>query len=50
MTNAGKVIAVTGASRGIGAEIALELARRGFTVGCMTRKGLGPECDDAREY
>ena len=38
-----KVIAVTGASRGIGAAIALELARRGFTVGCLTRKGKGPE-------
>jgi len=36
-------IAVTGASRGIGAAIALELARRGFTVGCLTRKGTGPE-------
>ena len=38
-----KVIAVTGASRGIGATIALELARRGFTVACLTRKGQGPE-------
>ncbi|MGA7986154.1 MAG: SDR family NAD(P)-dependent oxidoreductase [Burkholderiales bacterium] len=28
-----KVIAVTGASRGIGAAIAAELVRRGFTVG-----------------
>jgi len=34
-------IAVTGASRGIGAAIALELARRGHTVGCLTRKGIG---------
>ena len=42
MTN-NKVIAVTGASRGIGATIALELAQRGYTVGCLTRKGLGPE-------
>ena len=32
-------IAVTGTSRGIGAAIALELARRGFTVGCLTRGG-----------
>jgi NAD(P)-dependent dehydrogenase (short-subunit alcohol dehydrogenase family) len=40
---AGKVIAVTGASRGIGAAIALELAQRGFTVGCLTRKGAGVE-------
>jgi NAD(P)-dependent dehydrogenase (short-subunit alcohol dehydrogenase family) len=38
-----KVIAVTGASRGIGAAIAIELARRGFTVACLTRKGVGPE-------
>ena len=38
-----RVIAVTGASRGIGAAIALELARRGFAVGCLTRKGAGVE-------
>lgn len=38
-----RVIAVTGASRGIGAAIAVELARRGFTVGCFTRSGTGPE-------
>lgn len=38
-----RAIAVTGASRGIGAAIALELAGRGFTVGCLSRKGLGPE-------
>jgi len=44
------VIAVTGASRGIGAAVALELARRGYTVGCLTRKGAGVESvpvDDA---
>lgn len=35
------VIAVTGASRGIGAAIAGELARRGYTVGCLSRKGTG---------
>jgi NAD(P)-dependent dehydrogenase (short-subunit alcohol dehydrogenase family) len=40
-----RVIAVTGASRGIGAAIVLELARRGFTVGCLSRKGGGPEQD-----
>jgi len=40
---AGKVIAVTGASRGIGAAIAQELAGRGFTVGCLSRKGAGVE-------
>ena len=32
------VIAVTGASRGIGAAIAVELARRGFRVACLTRR------------
>ncbi len=45
-----KVIAVTGASRGIGAAIALELARRGFTVACLTRKGNGPETGAAGQY
>jgi NAD(P)-dependent dehydrogenase (short-subunit alcohol dehydrogenase family) len=38
-----RAIAVTGASRGIGAAIALELAQRGFTVGCLSRKGTGPD-------
>jgi NAD(P)-dependent dehydrogenase (short-subunit alcohol dehydrogenase family) len=37
------IIAVTGASRGIGAAIAVELARRGFRVGCLTRAGRGVE-------
>ncbi len=36
-------IAVTGASRGIGAGIAIELARRGYTVGCLSRSAKGPE-------
>lgn len=36
-----KVVAVTGASRGIGAAIAAELVRRGFTVGSLTRKAVG---------
>ena len=46
-----RVIAVTGASRGIGAAIARELLARGFVVGSLTRKGVGPgdtigiECD-----
>jgi NAD(P)-dependent dehydrogenase (short-subunit alcohol dehydrogenase family) len=40
---AARAIAVTGASRGIGAAIALELAERGFTVGCLSRKGVAPE-------
>jgi NAD(P)-dependent dehydrogenase (short-subunit alcohol dehydrogenase family) len=38
-----QTIIVTGASRGIGAVIALELARRGHIVGCLSRKGRGPE-------
>ena len=38
-----RVVAVTGASRGLGAAIALELARRGFTVGALTRRGAGVE-------
>lgn len=37
-----EIVAVTGASRGIGAAIALELARRGFTVACLTRSGAPP--------
>ena len=36
-------IAITGASRGMGAHTALELARRGFTVACLTRAGKGVE-------
>jgi NAD(P)-dependent dehydrogenase (short-subunit alcohol dehydrogenase family) len=42
-----KLVAVTGASRGIGAAIAMELARRGFRVACLTRKGAGPEVPEA---
>lgn len=37
------IVAVTGASRGLGAAIALELAGRGFGVGCLSRRGRGPE-------
>ena len=48
MSSTSKVIAVTGASRGIGAAIALELAHRGFTVACLTRKGQGPEVQAAK--
>jgi NAD(P)-dependent dehydrogenase (short-subunit alcohol dehydrogenase family) len=44
----GGAIAVTGASRGIGAAIAIELARRGHTVGCLTRKGKGVEQGKAK--
>jgi NAD(P)-dependent dehydrogenase (short-subunit alcohol dehydrogenase family) len=39
----GAVIAVTGASRGIGASIARELAQRGSRVACLSRTGRGPE-------
>jgi len=40
-------IAVTGAARGIGAAIARELARRGFTVGCLTRGARLPDGAEA---
>lgn len=40
-----RVVAVTGASRGIGAAIALTLAERGFMVGCLSRQGRGPQQD-----
>src|SRR5262245_39530009 len=43
----GKVIAVTGASRGIGAAIALELRHRGHVVGCLARSGKGPDTTGA---
>lgn len=43
MSTQQRAIAVTGASRGIGAAIALELATRGFRVGCLSRKGTGIE-------
>lgn len=43
MSTQQKAVAVTGASRGIGAAIALELAQRGFRVGCLSRKGAGIE-------
>ena len=39
-------IFLTGASRGIGAVVALELARRGHRVGCFSRRGAGPETQD----
>lgn len=43
MAEHGKAIAVTGSSRGIGAEIARELGRRGFMVGCLSRSGGLPD-------
>lgn len=45
MSSEQRVVVVTGASRGIGAVIALTLAQRGYTVGCLSRKGAGPEID-----
>ncbi|MFN0304040.1 MAG: SDR family NAD(P)-dependent oxidoreductase [Burkholderiales bacterium] len=39
-------IAVTGSSRGIGAAIAVALARAGCTVGCLSRSGGLPARDD----
>lgn len=45
----GDVVAVTGASRGIGAAIARELAGRGHTVACLTRQGKGLEAPPAPE-
>lgn len=39
---ANRVIAVTGASRGIGAAIAIELAQAGHVVGCLSRGGRLP--------
>lgn len=47
--SAARTIVVTGASRGIGATIAIELAARGFTVACLTRKGAGPESGAPKE-
>lgn len=45
-SQSGKVIAVTGSNRGIGASVAEELASRGFTVACLTRKGIVPVIDN----
>jgi NAD(P)-dependent dehydrogenase (short-subunit alcohol dehydrogenase family) len=36
-------VLVTGASSGIGAAIAADLAGRGFTVGCLSRRGTTPK-------
>lgn len=42
-------VIVTGASRGIGAAIAVELARTGLMVGCLSRTGESPCPSDADE-
>ncbi len=41
-----ELIFVTGASRGIGAMIAVELARRGYEVGCLSRSGDRPRVEN----
>lgn len=46
MTMTGTII-VTGASRGIGAAIALSLAEQGYTVACLSRKGELPSVPGA---
>lgn len=43
MPNSKGCIAVTGANRGIGAAIALALARAGYRVACLTRGGGTPD-------
>ncbi len=42
----GKAIIVTGGSRGIGSSIVRNLAKRGFLVACISRKGNGVEDSD----
>ncbi len=42
----GGAVVVTGASRGIGAAVALELARRGRRVACLSRSGEPPDGAD----
>lgn len=42
-----QTIVVTGASRGIGAATAVELARRGYQVACLSRSGDIPLTDSA---
>jgi len=45
MNNDTRTIAITGASRGIGAAIARELVLRGFNVACLNRNGLATPVD-----
>ena len=46
-TKQDRTIAVTGASRGIGAAIARELARREYAVACLNRNGRPTPVDEA---
>ncbi|WP_136420010.1 SDR family oxidoreductase [Herbaspirillum sp. ST 5-3] len=48
MSKQGTII-VTGASRGIGAAIAIALADQGFNVACLSRRGELPAVPDASE-
>jgi len=48
MTNSNAIV-VTGASRGIGAAVARELARRGYQVACLSRTGAAPAIADVNE-
>jgi NAD(P)-dependent dehydrogenase (short-subunit alcohol dehydrogenase family) len=43
-----RTIVVTGASRGLGAAVAGELARRGHRVACLSRSGGRPDVEDAQ--
>lgn len=49
MANTSGTVAVTGANRGIGAAIALALARAGYDVACLTRSGGVPEVGADRD-
>jgi NAD(P)-dependent dehydrogenase (short-subunit alcohol dehydrogenase family) len=49
MMNERECIVVTGASRGIGAAIALALAQQGRHVACLSRSGALPACEASTE-
>lgn len=44
-----KTVIVTGASRGIGAAIAIALAQQGFKVACLSRNGSMPAADGVED-